>query len=161
MLSCICINYLNNRRVTLFFNFLIEKDFLDTCSGRSYMLPANQKAPHQHLAFTHHRPHNKGVYTLSSKHTSQPMRVCILSLYSIEFICWVEQSLNWDHCSFVTLMPSQERSEKLKYSNPDLCEAELCQLSYQAIWELVITWVDYKPIDNWYRCIYIYLVKSN
>ena len=33
--------------------------------------------------------------------------------------------------------------------NPDLCDAlaVLYQLSYQASWEQVIVWVDYKPID--------------
>ena len=34
-------------------------------------------------------------------------------------------------------------------SNPDLCDASavLYQLRYQAIWEQVIMWVHYKPID--------------
>ena len=34
-------------------------------------------------------------------------------------------------------------------SNPDLCDAGavLYQLSYQAKWEQVVMWVDYKPVD--------------
>ena len=34
-------------------------------------------------------------------------------------------------------------------SNPDLCDAGvvLYQLSYQANWEQVVTWVDYRPVD--------------
>ena len=33
----------------------------------------------------------------------------------------------------------------------------LCQLSYQANWELVIMWVDDKPVDDGYISIYIYI----
>ena len=34
-------------------------------------------------------------------------------------------------------------------SNPELCDAGavLHQLSYQANWELIFLWVDYKPVD--------------
>ena len=34
--------------------------------------------------------------------------------------------------------------------NPDLCDAGavLYQLSYQANWENVVMWVDYKPVDE-------------
>ena len=34
-------------------------------------------------------------------------------------------------------------------SNPDLCDAGavLHQLSYQANWEQIVMWVDYKPLD--------------
>ena len=31
----------------------------------------------------------------------------------------------------------------------------LYQLSYQANWELAFTWVDHKPVDDGYRCIYL------
>ena len=42
-----------------------------------------------------------------------------------------------------------------RYSNPDICDASavLYQLSYQANWELVITWVNDKPVDDGYRSI--------
>ena len=38
-------------------------------------------------------------------------------------------------------------------SNLDLCDAGavLYQSSYQANWELIVLWVDNKPIDNGYR----------
>ena len=37
--------------------------------------------------------------------------------------------------------------------NPDLCDARavLYQLSYQANWELVVMWVDYRSVDVGYR----------
>ena len=35
-------------------------------------------------------------------------------------------------------------------SNPGLCDAGavLHQLSYQTNWELVVMWVDFKPVDD-------------
>ena len=39
-------------------------------------------------------------------------------------------------------------------SNPDFCDAGavLHQLSHQANWELVIVWVDDKPIESGHTC---------
>ena len=45
---------------------------------------------------------------------------------------------------------------------PDFCNASavLYQLSYQACCELVIMWVDYKPVDDGYRSIYLILIHE-
>ena len=42
-----------------------------------------------------------------------------------------------------------ENSGRNGNSNPDLCDivAVLRQLNYPASWELVVMWVDYKPVD--------------
>ena len=47
-------------------------------------------------------------------------------------------------------------------SNPDLCDgsAVLYQLSYQANWELVIVWIDDKPLDDGYRSILMYEIHE-
>ena len=49
----------------------------------------------------------------------------------------------------------KERPEKFgpeQDSGPDLCDASivLYQFSYQANWELVILWVNDKPLDSGY-----------
>ena len=59
----------------------------------------------------------------------------------------------FDHCIFWRCLSSGEKG--LKNSglnrdlNPDLCDAGavLYQLSYQANWEHVVMWVNYKPVD--------------
>ena len=40
---------------------------------------------------------------------------------------------------------------------PDLCDfgAMLYQLNYQASWDQVVMWVDYVPIDDVYRSVYM------
>ena len=45
---------------------------------------------------------------------------------------------------------------------PDFCNAGavVYQLSYQANCELVIMWVDYKPVDDGYRSIYLILIHE-
>ena len=45
-------------------------------------------------------------------------------------------------------------------SNHDICDAGAVfhQMSYQANWELVFVWVDYKPKDDGYRSIYIMML---
>ena len=59
----------------------------------------------------------------------------------------------FDHRILVLLKQQRKRPEKnsgLNWnSNPDLCDASavLHQLSYQANWEQVVMWVDYKPVD--------------
>ena len=59
----------------------------------------------------------------------------------------------FNHCILMLLISSSEKGLKNsglnRDSNPDLCDAGavLYQLSYQANWEQVIMWVDYKPID--------------
>ena len=47
-------------------------------------------------------------------------------------------------------------------SSPNLCDASavLYQLSYQANWELVVTWVD-KPVDNGYRSVQIFNPRNS
>ena len=45
---------------------------------------------------------------------------------------------------------------------PDLYNAGAVpyQLSYQVNWELVVMWVDYKPVDYGYRSIYLILIHE-
>ena len=45
--------------------------------------------------------------------------------------------------------PERFRSELNGTSNPDPCDAGavLHQLNYQANWEQVVVWVEYKPVD--------------
>ena len=44
--------------------------------------------------------------------------------------------------------------------NPDLFNngAVLHQLSYQAKWRLVVMWVDFKPVDDGFRSMYMMLI---
>ena len=46
---------------------------------------------------------------------------------------------------------------------PDFCDAGavLYQLSYRANCVLVIMWVDYKPVDDGYRSIYLILIHAD
>ena len=48
---------------------------------------------------------------------------------------------------------AQNKSGLNEDSNPDLFDsgAVLHQLSYQANWELIVIWVDFKPEDDRYR----------
>ena len=60
----------------------------------------------------------------------------------------------FDHRIVALLLRQRERPEKFGLnlngdSNYDLCDpsAVLRQLSFQAKWEQVVMWVDYKPVD--------------
>ena len=60
----------------------------------------------------------------------------------------------FDHHIVALLLQQRERPEKFRLSvngdsNYDLCDAGavLRQLSFQANWERVVMWVDYKPVD--------------
>ena len=50
------------------------------------------------------------------------------------------------------------RPEWHSKSDPHNAGAVLYQLSYQANWELIVMWVDYKPLDN--EHIYIYIERE-
>ena len=71
------------------------------------------------------------------------------------FIVWVM------NVYFHRYLSSSEKGQKNsclnRDLNPDICDAgtELYQLIYQANWELVIIWVDDKPIDYGYRFVYV------
>ena len=58
----------------------------------------------------------------------------------------------FDYRILAPLKQRRERSENSNLngdSNPDLCDAGavLHQLNYQANWEQVVVWVDYKLVD--------------
>ena len=58
----------------------------------------------------------------------------------------------FDYRILALLKQRRERSENSNLngdSNPDLCDAGavLHQLNYQANWEQVVVWVDYKLVD--------------
>ena len=60
--------------------------------------------------------------------------------------CGLKQFSVYDPCSHVSYLSSGDKGLKNsglnRHSNPGLCNADkvLCQLSYQANWELVVMW---------------------
>ena len=60
----------------------------------------------------------------------------------------------YDPCSFLSYLSSSEKNLN-RDPNTELCDAStvLYQFSYQANWELVVMWVDDKPVDDGYKSI--------
>ena len=59
----------------------------------------------------------------------------------------------YDPCSFFSYFSSSEKDLNYGDSNSELCNAGavLYQFSFQGNWELVVMWVDDKPVDDGYE----------
>ena len=64
------------------------------------------------------------------------------------------------YASYLVVRIRPEKFRPEQDSNPDLSDAAawLHQLSFQANWEPVVLWVDYKPVDDEYRSIILYMM---